>query len=411
MLTVICCLVWGAVAAAASKPNVLFIMSDDQGWNDIGYHNPEMRTPILDRLAKEGVDLDCHYVQPQCSPTRGALLTGRYPSRIGLNCCRATNDPTFPLGTLTLASLLKQCGYATGMSGKWHVGPNAELGPNKFGFDYSHGSFSGAVGMYDHRYKPGHPLEITWHRNGKIIPGYENGTHVTDLEAGEAVKWIESHAADGQPWFFYVPFHAPHLPIVENDARWHEMNRHIKDPERRLYAAAVSHMDAAVGRMIEALDKTGQRDHTIVIFTSDNGAQIDWKGGQYPPPNPHLTNFSSNKPLRGAKSTAYEGGIRVPALVSWPGVVKSRKISTPLHIVDWMPTLCRAGRLRAAARRRLGRRRFGAAAPRRNRLARRAIDLHCLGVPSRIRSTAARRLEDRATQRARMGTLQPGKRP
>ncbi|MEX0641326.1 MAG: arylsulfatase [Pirellulales bacterium] len=332
---------WNAASStmAAPRPNILFIVSDDQGWNDIGYHNAEMRTPNLDRLAKGGVELDCHYVQPQCSPTRVALLTGCYPSRFGLDCCRATNEPTFPLGTATIASLLKDAGYATGMSGKWHVGPNADWGPNRFGFDYSHGSYSGAVGMYDHRYVPGHPLEITWHRDREIIPGYENGTHATDLTAGEAVKWIENHVEIGEPWFFYVPFHAPHLPLVEQDEKWHEMNKHISSPDRHLYAAAVSHMDSAVGRMIEALERTNQLQRTIVIFTSDNGAQEDWRGGNYPPPNPHVRNFSSNKPLRGAKSTAYEGGCRVPAFVNWAGTLAARKIVAPLHVVDWAPTL------------------------------------------------------------------------
>ena len=329
---------WSAAIGPVAKPNVLFIVSDDQGWNDVGYHDPELRTPYLDRLASEGVELACHYVQPQCTPTRVALMTGRYPSRFGHQATHANNVPAFPVGTPTLAQLFKAAGYATGMSGKWHMGSKPQFGPNHHGFDYSHGSLAGAVGMYDHRYRLNLPeYSVTWHRNHEFI---DEVGHVTDLTAAEAVSWIEQHQDTG-PWFFYVPLHAVHTPIVEGDPKWIAMNEHIENIDRRFFAAALSHMDWAVGQMVKALQETGQRDNTLIVFTSDNGGvHSTYKGGAYPPPDPRLkAGYSSNKPLRGGKMQAYEGGIRVPAFANWPGVLKRSKVTTPMHIVDWMPTI------------------------------------------------------------------------
>lgn len=325
-------------AQEARRPNILFIVSDDQGWNDIGYHNPKIRTPNLDALARGGVELDCHYVQPQCTPTRVALMTGRYPCRFKNGSTQASNALAFPMGTPTLASLLKTVGYTNGMSGKWHLGSKPEWGPNHHGFDYSHGSLAGAVGMYDHRYRLSSPFAVTWHRNHEII---EEEGHVTDLTAREAVKWIEDHAQSSGPWFFYVPFHAVHTPIVEKDPKWSAINAHFERDDRRAFAAAVSHMDDAVGQMVSALDRTGQRRDTLIVFTSDNGAQVNYRGGNYPAPDPSLKNFSSNEPLRGQKTGIYEGGYRVPAFANWPGSLEPRKCEQPMHIVDWVPTIAR----------------------------------------------------------------------
>jgi arylsulfatase A-like enzyme len=216
------------------------------------------------------------------------------------------------------------------------LGSKPEWGPQNFGFDSSYGGLAGALGMYDHRYQLDTPFAVTWHRDGRPIDGDENGTHVTDLTSREAVRWIKSHR--DAPWFFYVAFHAPHAPIVEKDQRWHEMNKHIEPEDRRAYAAAVSHMDAAIGQIMEALETTGQRGRTLILFTSDNGAQVDHPGGIYPPPDPPLANFSSNAPLRGKKSELYEGGCRVPAAVAWPDRLPPRKFAVPIHVVDWMPT-------------------------------------------------------------------------
>lgn len=332
------CWVSAERASAAPRPNVLIIVADDLGWNDVGYHNADMRTPHLDELVRRGVELDWHYVQPECTPTRVSLLTGRYPSRFGAAAMGASNERSLPPGTLTLASMLKSLGYATGMAGKWHLGSKPEWGPNHYGFDSSYGSLAGAVGMYDHRYRLNTPFADTWHRDGQLIAGSENGRHSTDLLADEAQRWIRTRAEGEQPWFFYVPFHAVHAPLVEEDAQWHAMNAHHESPDRRLYAAAVSHMDAALGRILDALQETNQAERTIVLFHSDNGAQINHAGNAYPSPDPALKNFSSNLPLRGRKTDVYEGGVRVPAAIAWPDTLTPGKSSAPMHAVDWLPT-------------------------------------------------------------------------
>lgn len=316
------------------RPNVLLIVSDDQGWNDIGYHDPQLRTPNLDRLAREGVELERHYVQPQCTPTRVALLTGRYPSRFAEHCTQASNEQAFPVGTQTLARVLRDAGYATGMSGKWHLGSRPEWGPNHHGFEESHGSLAGAVGMYDHRYRLGSPFADTWHRD--LEPLMQEG-HVTDLCADEAIAFVERHAHES--WFLYLPLHAVHTPLVESAPRWGEANAHIDDADRRLFASALTHMDDAVGRVVASLERTGQLSDTLIVFTSDNGAQVDHAGGAYPPPDPALRNFSSNAPLRGRKTEVFEGGIRVPAFVYWKGRLQPRRCTQAVHAVDWLPTL------------------------------------------------------------------------
>jgi len=324
-----------SVSAAEAQPNIVIIVADDMGWADIGYHNPEIISPNLDRLAETGVVLETHYVQPQCTPTRVALMTGRYPSRFGLHCTQASNEQAYPVGTLTLASMLKTAGYATAITGKWHMGSKPQWGPNNYGFDYSYGSLAGAIGMYDHRYRLNSPDVTTWHRNHQFI---EEVGHVTDLVAEDAVQWIQKE--HDKPFFLYVPFHAVHTPLVESHRLVAKYDA-IANPDRRLFAAAVTHLDEAIGRIVEALDQTGRRDNTLIIFFSDNGGiHTGYRGGNYPPPDPKLSaGFSSNAPLRSGKTHVYEGGMRVPALVNWKNHVKPAKIEVPMHAVDWMPTL------------------------------------------------------------------------
>jgi len=320
-------------AEAAPPPNVIFILADDQGWNDIGYHNPELRTPNLDQLAREGVELDAHYAQPECTPTRVALMTGRYPSRFGPHCLTASNESSYPIGTPTLASMFKSQGYATALCGKWHMGSKPEWGPNHYGFDYSYGSLAGAVGMYDHRYRLGTPFEKTWHRNLEFI---EEEGNAIDLVTNEALTWISTYK--DAPFFLYLPYHAVHTPIVPKE-EWLALNAHIEDPDRRSYAAVLSHLDDSIGKIIRSLNENNLRKNTLIIYSSDNGAQVNHSGNAYPAPDPALKNFSSNAPLRGRKSQAYEGGIRVPAFLNWPGRLAPGKFSTPMHMVDWLPTL------------------------------------------------------------------------
>jgi len=325
-----------AVQAEGTKlPNIVVLLADDVGWADVGFHNPEIRTPNLDRLCEAGVRLDQFYVQPQCTPTRVALLTGRYPSRFGPHCTQASNEQACPLGTLTLASMLKTRGYDTALIGKWHLGSRLEWGPNHYGFDYSYGSLAGAVGMYDHRYRLNTPFAQTWHRDLEFV---EEEGHATDLVTREATAWLK--AGRTRPFFLYVPFHAAHTPLVE-EAKWLEINGHIEDPDRRLMAAAVTHMDWAAGRIVETLEEIGARENTLVVFISDNGGIAGaYSGHNYPEPDPPLKKgFSKNTPLRGGKTDVYEGGIRVPAFANWPGVLEPGVVEAPVHAVDWMPTL------------------------------------------------------------------------
>jgi arylsulfatase A-like enzyme len=322
-----------ARAAAPAQPNILVIVADDLGWGDVGWHGSAIRTPHLDRLVRAGVELDQHYVSPMCSPTRAALLSGRYASRFGVTA--AQNGLVYFSDTVTLARGLREAGYATAITGKWHLGSKKEWGPNNFGFDHSYGAFAGGTGPYDHRYKHG-DFTGNWHRNGDPIT--EEG-HVTDLIAREAIRWIE--ARDARPFFLYLPFTAPHIPIDEPQ-RWLDLYPTVEPLTKRQYAASVTHLDDAVGQVVAALDRTGKLANTLIVFTSDNGATPTARNDDplYPGSYPAGPAGGSNLPLRGRKTELFEGGIRVPAFAHWPGKLKPGKFTAPLHAVDWMPTLC-----------------------------------------------------------------------
>jgi arylsulfatase A-like enzyme len=354
----------GSINASSTKPNIITIITDDQGWADIGYNNPKVYTPNLDALAAESALCTRHYSMPQCTPTRIAAFTGRYPGRFGNAGLTANMEPVFPHGTFNLATFLKVNGYKTYLSGKWHMGGTEPHGPHHHGFDSTYGSYAGAIGYYDHRYRPKHKDEITWNRDGKIIEGYENGQHVTDLVTDEAVRIIEENQESDQPFFLYLAYHAPHTPLdergefidtptqldPENPTRWlnedkikwfHDPKGIIQsepDPEKRLLLAVIHHLDHGIGQVIKALDASGQRDNTLILFSSDNGPQVNWPGNAYPD-DLKLTDFNQEIPFRGKKCDTYEGGIRVPGLVHWRGKIPARKIDSPVHVVDWLPTI------------------------------------------------------------------------
>ena len=186
----------------------MLIIADDLGWADVGFHGGNVPTPHLDRLAREGVELAQHYVHPVCSPTRTALMSGRYAGRFGVTAPQATQ--AMPFDTVTLPKALKSVDYETCLTGKWHLGSKPDWGPRQFGFDHTYGSFAGGVGPWNHRYKVG-PFSFTWHRDDKLI---EEEGHVTDLIAKEATDWIASRG-EKNSFFLYVPFTAVHLPIKE----------------------------------------------------------------------------------------------------------------------------------------------------------------------------------------------------
>lgn len=320
----------------AKQPNIIFIIADDLGWADVEFHGGSVPTPNLNSLLKSGMELQQHYVAPVCSPTRAGFLTGRYWSRFGVTT--PTNQLGLPMNTVTVASALRDAGYTTCITGKWHLGSETRWGPNHFGFDHSYGSLAGGVSPWSHFYKKG-IHSVTWHRNEELVT--ETG-HVTDLLTDEAVEWIGQQKQD-EPFFLYVPFTAVHLPIRESETWIQRVPDSVAGTVPRQYAACILHLDDAVGKIVQAVENKGNRNNTLIVFTSDNGGSTSENNDtKYPDdacPNGRLP--GNNLPLRGKKGDLYEGGIRVPTIASWPGKIPAAsKCSTPLHIVDWMPTFC-----------------------------------------------------------------------
>jgi len=312
--------------AKVNRPNIVFILADDLGWADVGYHGSQIGTPNIDHLAAQGVRFGHHYVMATCTPTRVGLMTGHYPSRYGV--LSPAYGKIFNDDTVTLAMAMRDAGYSTSITGKWHMGSPPEFTPLKYGFDTSYGYFAGQVDPYTHYYKTG---ARTWHRNDEYLD--EEG-HATDLITDEAVRVIESDHA--KPFFLYVAYSVPHHPLDEPDEWTSKYEGQFKAISRRWYAASVTHMDQGIGRIIDALERKGLRENTLIVFSSDNGGQKSWSSateykGRYAD-KPH-TVLGDNRPLRGWKGDLYEGGIRVPALANWPGVLKPGELNVPMHIV------------------------------------------------------------------------------
>lgn len=340
---------WSSSAPAGElrRPNIVVIVADDMGWADVGYHGSEIATPNIDALAASGVKLEQHYVFPTCSPTRAALLTSRNPSRFGImGPIGGRSRQALPVETLTLADLLKERGYRTAIAGKWHLGLRPEVGPLRYGFGSTYGYLHGQIDPYTHLYKNG---DRTWHRQDQFLdePG-----HATDLIAADAVRVIDESRGRPSPLFLYVAFSVPHTPLNE-DARWRQpYEGKISEPSRLLYAAAVTHLDDAIGRIVGAVDRSGTRENTLILLISDNGAPKGSDdgnpknyGGKYGP-TPVL---GDNRPLRGWKGEVFEGAIRVPALINWRGTLAPRSVKTPISVLDWLPTLAKITAAEASA--------------------------------------------------------------
>jgi arylsulfatase A-like enzyme len=307
------------------------------GWSDVGYHGSVVKTPNIDKLAETGILLEQHYVMPTCTPTRVSLMTGKYPSRYGIT--GPDYGEVIDLGDPTLASVLKENGYFTAIAGKWHMG-SPPYTPLKYGFQSSYGYFDGQIDPYTHEYKT--ETELTsresWHRNDEYL--VEEG-HVTDLLTAEAIRIIEEDREE--PFFLYLAHHVPHFPLDEPDEWLSLYDDPGMHPSRKLFAASVSHMDAGIGKILDALERTGKRENTLILFLSDNGGQHSWHSnteyrGKYAD-KPHSV-LGNNYPLRGWKGDLYEGGIRVPAIVNWPGKLDPGEANFPMHMSDWLPTLC-----------------------------------------------------------------------
>ncbi|WP_437205457.1 sulfatase-like hydrolase/transferase [Planctomicrobium sp. SH664] len=323
--------VWSAQPA---KPNIVFILADDLGWGDVEFHGGNAPTPHLNQLAAENLELTQHTVAPVCSPTRAGLMTGRCWSRFGVTSPQAKR--ALPWDTVTLPAALKQVGYDTCLTGKWHLGSTPEWGPNHFGFDHTYGSLAGGVGPWNHFYKQG-LYSKTWHRNGKMLT--EEG-HVTDLITAEALRWLADRR--NNPFFLYVAFTAVHLPLKEPQSWLDKVPITVQGDVARQYAASIMHLDDAVGQILKALEQSGRRESTLVVFTSDNGGSTAENNDRQYPADDYQSGPipGNNRPFRGKKGDVYEGGIRVPAIVSWPGVVPAGQCAAPCQMTDWMPTFC-----------------------------------------------------------------------
>jgi arylsulfatase A-like enzyme len=310
-------------AEPAQKPNMVFILADDMGRHDCGFMGGmHIKTPHLDKLAAAGTKLDAFYVQPVCSPTRAAFMTGRYPMRHGLQVgvVRPWAQYGLPLDERTLPQALKEAGYTTAITGKWHLGHFApEYLPTRRGFDHQYGHYNGALDYFTHDRDGG----FDWHRNDKEC---RDDGYATHLIAREAVKFVEDTAGK-KPFFLYVPFNAVHSPHQVPD-KYMEPYGNLKG-ERRKYAGMLAAMDEAVGQIVTAVEKAGVRGDTLFIFSSDNGG-----------PRPGVV--TDNGKFRAGKGTLYEGGVRVAAFATWDGKIKAgTTVSEPLHAVDLYPTLLR----------------------------------------------------------------------
>ena len=316
MKTILCFLALSVAALAADKPNVLFIVGDDMGYADVGFHGcKDIPTPNLDALAASGVRFTNGYVTgPYCSPTRAGLMTGRYQTRFGHEFNPSGDVNGLPVSETMIARRLQDSGYQTGLVGKWHLGSQPAMQPQQRGFGEFFGFLGGA-----HDY---------FAKNG-ILRGNEQVTefdHTTDAFGREASAFIERH--QGKPWFLYLAFNAVHTPMQATPERLAKMAA-ITDKTRRTYAAMMLAMDDAIGVVRAKLAATGQEQNTLVTFISDNGG---------PTMEGVTVNGSNNTPLRGSKRTTLEGGIRVPFVMSWPAKLKPGVYEKPVIQLDLTAT-------------------------------------------------------------------------
>ena len=333
-----------AAPPANAKPNIVIIVADDLGNADLGYRGSSIKTPHIDSLARAGVRLESYYGLPVCTPARAALMTGRYPMRQGLQTLVIFPSHTYGLPTdeKTLPQALKEVGYRTALVGKWHLGhAHEKYWPQNRGFDHFYGN---VVGEVDYFTKERGGI-IDWQRNGTFLK--EEGYYTKQI-GDEAVSLIETHDTS-QPLFLTFASLAPHAPYQCPQEEIDAYKDLFPDADKRTYAAMISGLDTQIGRVVEALEKKGMRENTLIFFTSDNGgatnalfatgarspAEREASGGlalESKPP-------ASNAPFKGGKAGLHEGGVRVPAFFNWPGRLAPAVVNEPLHHVDIMPTL------------------------------------------------------------------------
>ncbi|XP_072172237.1 arylsulfatase I-like [Diadema setosum] len=321
------------------QPHIIFIVADDLGWADVSLHgSTEIPTPNIDSLAQEGVTLTNYYVSPICTPSRGAIMTGRHPIHLGLQHGTIGAGEPYGLGLneTTMADHLKSLGYRTHAIGKWHLGYFAEeYIPTHRGFDTFFGYYNGRGDYFTHEDHRNNQAGYDLHKNGKLYKA-AFGQYSTEIFTSEAQDIIKSHNSS-EPMFLYLAHQAVHAGVYGNHLleaphKYIQRFPHITNSGRRLYAAMVSALDDSVGNVTQALRESGLYENSVIIFTTDNGGPTHGYDG----------NHASNWPLRGCKHTLWEGGVRGTAFVHSPLLASPRRFSDHMmHVCDWMPTVYR----------------------------------------------------------------------
>jgi len=323
-----------AQTVAVKKPNVIVILTDDQGSIDMNaYGAKDLYTPSMDRLAKEGVRFTQFYAgAPVCSPSRAALLTGKTNLRAGLpnnvpipEKAERTGQYGLPTEEVTMAEMLKDNGYRTALIGKWHLGHRPQNLPNGQGFDYFFGHQRGCIDNYSHFFFWDGPNKHDLYRNSEEVD--YSGQHFSDLMVNELKGFIEENK--NEPFFVYWAFNAPHYPY-QGTEKWLEHYKDVPTP-RKEYAAFLSNTDEKIGKVLDYLDEEGMTDDTVIIFQSDHGHSLEerafWGGG-------------NAGPYRGSKFSMFEGGIRVPAIIRYPKVIPANQVRDQLAMeMDWFSTV------------------------------------------------------------------------
>ncbi|MEM0983588.1 MAG: sulfatase-like hydrolase/transferase [Planctomycetota bacterium] len=328
-----------AESHVGSRPNVVVIIADDLGYADVGFNGlTEFGTPHIDRIASGGIVFTNGYVTAAvCGPSRAGLITGRYQDRFG-SSINPTVNPAVPNGVptteRTLAEMLGPAGYESMAVGKWHLGTYPGLQPRDRGFDEFYGFLSGGHDYFAESLTLEDLSAVSerwaWYRTKLLHNGerVKTSEYLTDELSDAAVEFIDRDRGDDEPFFLYLAYNAPHTPMQATDAKLAEFAS-IEPERRRTYAAMVSSMDDGIGRVLDALDRRGIEENTIVFFLSDNGGARN--------------NASSNEPLRGHKSTPYEGGLRVPFAVRWPAALPAgERYDLPVSSLDIAATLVAA---------------------------------------------------------------------
>ena len=328
---------------ALDNPNVVIILTDDLGWGDVSYHGSHIPTPNIDKLAENGMELNRFYSNPVCSPTRASLLTGLHIFNHGV--VRPFMNPAaeqtgMPPELKIMPQYFKEAGYQTALSGKWHLGTaKEEFWPTNRGFETSYGHMTGGIGYFDHTAAG----RLDWHRNESSLR--EEG-YSTELIANEAINIIKNKDQN-RPLFLYVAFNAPHTPI-EAPLQSIKKFSYLEDERDRVYAANVNALDNEIGKIIKAIEDEDLLEETIILFFSDNGPVFDIN------PivkviAPNLINAKgSTAGLSGSKTSALEGGIRVPAVLWWKGIIEREKSNQFFFIQDVLPTLLTAANVKTS---------------------------------------------------------------